>query len=372
MSCPTGKIEHLSRKAAEAHAESIFNKDGHLPNIYICPDYNCLHVGGGRASDRPVVRAQQTKTPWRERMPHPKPGKTRTVDELILEELIHTFKSDMDIAAQLGKKFWHVQKVRKTLDIPTYKERRAEAIIALARAFPLLNSKNIAHKLKVDMQTVYIVCRNAKIVLPKIPQPKGIHAHMYGKKLSAETKAIMAEKQRKAWERNPNRNKHQFTAEDAARSSETLKLPYIRTKRKREMKKLWEKPEYRNKITAAITTRSNDSEYLAKEKARIRKDREEHPEKYAASTAMAAARIRELWKNPAFVAKVKISSRKAATGRKPRPWTSEERKAQSEWNLHRTPEFNAWIARKVAAAKNGLPFTEPKPNILYKDATSPP
>ena len=371
MGCPSGKIEHLSRKSAEAHADSILKKDGHLPNIFVCADCGYLHIGGGRKSDQPLRIAKQQSTPWRERMPKPTPGKTLTVDDLILNELINTFKDDLEIAKQVGRKFWHVKKIRETLDIPTFIERRKESIILFIKAYPLLCCKEIAERLKVQMQAVSTTARLAGLKLPK-PNRKGMNAPMFGKKMSAEAKSIMAEKQRKAWERNPNRKKHQFTAEDAARSSETLKLPYIRTKRKRQMKKLWEKPEYRNKITAAITTRSNDPEYLAKEKARIRKDREEHPEKYAASTAMAAARIRELWKNPAFVAKVKISSRKAATGRKPRPWTPEERKAQSEWNLHRTPEFNAWIARKVAAAKNGLPFTEPKPNILYKDATSPP
>ncbi len=36
-----------------------------------------------------------------------------------------------------------------------------------------------------------------------------------------------------------------------------------------------------------------------------------------------------------------------------------------EWNKRRTPEFNAWCARKRGATVRGIPFTDPKPPRLY-------
>jgi hypothetical protein len=52
MECSSGKIPHQTREAAEAHARSIQQKDGHLPHVYLCKECGFLHVGGGRKSDR--------------------------------------------------------------------------------------------------------------------------------------------------------------------------------------------------------------------------------------------------------------------------------------------------------------------------------
>src|SRR2546425_162215 len=104
MNCSTGKIEHQTVAAAQAHGDSIFKKDGHEPNVYICPECGFFHVGGGRASDRPVHRPVPIVTT-------PKPiftpkkidkGKRRKVEDLVLKKLRNTFLTDIAIAKELS------------------------------------------------------------------------------------------------------------------------------------------------------------------------------------------------------------------------------------------------------------------------------
>jgi hypothetical protein len=265
MSCPTGKIEHLSRKAAEAHAESIFKKDGHLPNIYICPDCNCLHVGGGRKSDQPLRIVKQQSTPWRERLPKPASGKVRTVDDLILYELVNTFKNDYEIARQFeGKGFWHVQQIRYANDIPKAKKREVEAALALIKQYPLLCAREIGERLKIKGWRVTDIAKAAGLTLPKNKRI-GINAPNWGNRDSEETLALKAEKQRQAWLRNPNRKKGHFSVEDKKKSEETQRLPYMRERRKNITKRNWQKPEVREKIIAGLKRPRKSSIFLDKD-----------------------------------------------------------------------------------------------------------
>jgi hypothetical protein len=109
MDCSSGKIPHQTRESAEVHARSIQQKDGHLPNIYVCKECGFLHIGGGRKSDRPAWRQLHSSPVLpADKLPRKSyerkkvdTGRSRSSEELIADLLTTTFLNDQKIADKL-------------------------------------------------------------------------------------------------------------------------------------------------------------------------------------------------------------------------------------------------------------------------------
>jgi hypothetical protein len=256
----TGKIQHRDRASAQAHADGILKKDGHLPNIYICAECGYLHVGGGRKSDQPIVRAKQTKTPWRERMVRPSPGKTLTVEELIVEDLINTFSSDKRIAAKLHINWLVVYNLRRSLNVPAFSQRRQEVIASYLKVNPRMGRKLLAKKLNVPLSCVEGVVKKLGITGQGYlsPDKKGVKSPHFGKRW----KEAMPEKDRKkikqaqdaSWVNPTEKRKKScqlFTPEERAKGQATYrrrrKDPVYAAKVTEKAKKSWT-PERRAKL----------------------------------------------------------------------------------------------------------------------------
>lgn len=315
MSCPTGKVEHLSRKSAEAHADSIFKKDGHLPNIFVCPDCGYLHVGGGRASDRPVIRPAQIRTPWRERMPDKAaPGKTLTIEDLILNELINTYKTDVAIANQFGVEEFIVNKVRKVLDIPQAHKRQEETIVKILTENPSISRKKLRELVGASESFVINVVNRNGFAGKGTKGLKGSENPMFMKTHKPEAKAAMGAAHRKRFAEHPEAKEivkanlqKALTPEAKQRKKVTMNLPYVRAANSRRGKKLWEDPQKRSEMTAAIIEATNTPEYR-ENRSKISKQRQaEHPEWGQAFAARAA----EYRKDPVWMARQKAAVRKA-------------------------------------------------------------
>ena len=201
MNCPTGKIEHQTVTAAQAHANSIFKKDGHQPNIYICSQCGFFHVGGGRASDRPAVRAAQTKTPWRERIPKPAPGKTLKVEELILNEFINSFKTDSMIAQRFGVTYAKVWGLRHELGVPRVTERQREIVRKILSANPSAHREKLAKKIPCSTSLVAEVVKEMGLVgLGRVNVPKRGPKHaLFGQRATEEAKQNLKKGREPGW-----------------------------------------------------------------------------------------------------------------------------------------------------------------------------
>src|ERR1700719_1484979 len=146
MNCPTGKVEHQTVTAAQAHADSIFRKDGHQPNVYVCSQCGFFHVGGGRASDRPVHRPMPIITTSRPAFVQKKidDGHSVTLEGLILEKLRGTFLTDVVIAKQLSCYLGTVERLRLRNKIPNSFQRQRNAVVNLLAAQPARSRNEIA------------------------------------------------------------------------------------------------------------------------------------------------------------------------------------------------------------------------------------
>jgi len=199
MSCPSGKIEHLSRTSAERHAESIRQKDGHLPNIYICPDCGSLHVGGGRASDRPIYRGKQIVTTARPNFVQKKidDGHALTIEQLILEQLQRTWKGLDHIAREFNVGYHVVHKIWKDNNLPSGPQRRHNIIKAELKADPRQSKAKLAKRLGVGRDIVFRVAD--AIGCPDARRPRGPSHRMFGKKHPLETRIKLSMPRKRGW-----------------------------------------------------------------------------------------------------------------------------------------------------------------------------
>jgi hypothetical protein len=195
MNCPTGKVEHQTVTAAQAHADSIFRKDGHQPNVYVCSQCGFFHVGGGRASDRPAYRPVLIVT-------SPKPvfvqrkidkGRSVSVKHAILEQLRRTTKGCPQIAAEFGTTKWIVDQIRLKNNIPTQAQRIRDLVKTELSRDPQQCKTKLAEKLRLPVNTIFNVARENGLPHRRLRGPKH---HNFGKRASLTTKAKMS---RPAW-----------------------------------------------------------------------------------------------------------------------------------------------------------------------------
>jgi hypothetical protein len=256
MNCPTGKVEHQTVTAAQAHADSIQKKDGHLPNIYTCAECGYLHVGGGRASDRPIIRVQQQSTPWRDRVVKPSAGKTLTADDLILNELINTFKTDKVIAAELHISERVVNRIRAVLSIPRSTKRRDEMILKLLTADPKSPRSKIAKIVGCQVTAVETVAGANGFSGSSRGSTKGVNHPLYAQKVTPEGRVVRSVNMKRYWQEHPEdkaRLAAQFTPEARAEGKIAARAEYAVKKRQRWLDKVRGTPEFSAKIKAGYT-----------------------------------------------------------------------------------------------------------------------
>lgn len=200
--CPSGKIPHETREAAEAHARSIQQKDGHLPHIFTCKECGFLHIGGGRKSDRPAWLQTHSgpvlppgKLPRKsyERRQVDKGESVSVEDALrnILQSPKHVFISDTEIADRLQMNWWVVRGLRVELGIPNREKRLDEVVLAALQKNPGLHRGNLAKELGCSEGA--ILDRVAKFGFARTGRPgtfgRGPKATQWGRKHSAESRA---------------------------------------------------------------------------------------------------------------------------------------------------------------------------------------
>jgi hypothetical protein len=349
--CSTGKIQHTTLAAAEAHADGIEKKDGHRPNIYTCDECGYLHVGGGRRSDQPLHLPKPGRTPWRETVQKKiDVGKTLSVEDLILSELIYTFKSDKEIAAHLClKNIEVVTAIRKQLDVPTAKERRQEhrneLLLKLLQADPKRNRRELAKIGGCSLSTIDVAVRKLGFVGTGVKYRSGPRHPRWGVKLSKETKDQISQSHKQLWQDEKTKarliaTQHVFTPEEREASHRAQRHPVIRERSASKARKMWKDPEKRNKTVAGLIKGHNTPEYLEKRSAITKKMMVERPDLRAA----AGVAMEKRWENPAFAAKVRVAVSKSSKSRK---WTDESRAKVSAANRKRwaeTPERRKQVA----------------------------
>lgn len=197
MNCPTGKIEHTTVTAAQAHADSIFRKDGHQPNVYVCSQCGFFHIGGGRASDRPAYRPVPIVT-------SPKPifvqkkidkGHAVTLEDLILEKLRGTFLTDVAIAKQLSSDLGKVERLRLRNKIPNSFQRQRNAVVNLLAAQPGRSRTEIAKALGISDWYVKAVVKELGLAGTAKHKSgrRGVKHPNFGKHLPKELREKIAE-----------------------------------------------------------------------------------------------------------------------------------------------------------------------------------
>jgi hypothetical protein len=191
MSCPTGKVEHLTVTAAQAHADSIFRKDGHQPNVYVCSQCGFFHVGGGRASDRPVHRPAPIITTSRPAFVQKKIDKGRTIplEQAIIEQLRNTLKTCSQIANEFGSTRWLVNKLRRREGIGTQRQRVKVLVAAELKKNPRERKAKLALRLHLPYNTIANVARSLSISQLR---PKGPECRLYGRRLNLTHRAKIA------------------------------------------------------------------------------------------------------------------------------------------------------------------------------------
>jgi len=194
--CSTGKIEHPTVTAAQAHANSIFHKDGHLPNVYICVECGLFHIGGGRASDRPAYRPVPIVTTSRPIFVRKKIDKGRSVypPAIILERLRTSYDSSEKIATDLGFSYDKVEKVRLKNKVGTRGERMRNDVRALLAADPTRSRTEIATKLGISHMTVARAVRDLGLSYTGTARRllRGPRHPMFGRRHTARARAKMS------------------------------------------------------------------------------------------------------------------------------------------------------------------------------------
>jgi hypothetical protein len=156
--CSSGKIPHQTREAAEAHARSIQEKDGHFPHIYTCQECGFLHIGGGRKSDRPAwLQTHSSPILPPDKLPR-KSYERRQVDKgesvsvedairNILQSREHVFISDKEIADRFQMNWWVVRDLRIAMGIPNREKRLDEVVLSALQKNPGLHRGKLAKEL---------------------------------------------------------------------------------------------------------------------------------------------------------------------------------------------------------------------------------
>lgn len=217
MECPSGKVSHHTRDSAEAHARSIQQKDGHLPNIYICKECGFLHVGGGRKSDRPAwLQAHTDPVLPPDKLPR-KTYQRRQVDKGVsvsVEDTIrkifqsheNVFISDKEIGDRFQMAWWRVRDLRIRLGIPNREKRLDKVVLEALEANPSVHRGKLAKQLGVTEGAV--LDRVTKFGFAGTGRPgsfgRGPESTQWGRKHSAETRAKLRDA-----------NKRQFASPEA-------------------------------------------------------------------------------------------------------------------------------------------------------------
>jgi len=202
VECPSGKIPHQTRDAAEAHARSIQQKDGHVPNIYTCQECGFLHIGGGRKSDRPswlqthsgpVLPPDNLPRKTYERRQVGKAVSISVEDAIrkILESREHIFITDKEVAERFEMNWWDVRELRIAMGIPNREKRLDEVVLAALKKNPSLHRRKLAKELGVTEGA--ILERVTKFGFAGTGRPGtfgiGPRATQWGRKHNAETRA---------------------------------------------------------------------------------------------------------------------------------------------------------------------------------------
>lgn len=202
MECSSGKIPHKTREAAEAHARSIQQKDGHLPHIFTCKECGFLHIGGGRKSDRPgwlqthsgpVLPPDKLPRKSYERRQVDKGQSVSVEDALrnILQSPKHVFISDKEIADRLQTNWWVVRDLRIAIGIPNREERLDEVVLLALQKNPSLHRGKLAKELGCSESA--ILGRVVKFGFAGTGRPgsfgRGPEATQWERKHSAESRA---------------------------------------------------------------------------------------------------------------------------------------------------------------------------------------
>src|ERR1017187_302458 len=126
--CSSGKVQHKDKASAEAHALSIQQKDGHLPNVFVCAECGFFHVGGGRKSDRPAY-LQPSRIPVLPPAKLPrKEYQRRKIEEGVSYEVrdvvveyyqAHAAATDNDVAKHFGLSHDEVYAIRRAEGVGT-------------------------------------------------------------------------------------------------------------------------------------------------------------------------------------------------------------------------------------------------------------
>jgi hypothetical protein len=122
--CSSGKVQHKDQASAEAHALSIQQKDGLLPNVFVCAECGFFHVGGGRKSDRPAY-FQPSKVPVLPPTKRPRKeyqrrkvegGVSYEVRDVVVEYLLDHHVSDNETAKHFGMSYSQIERIRESRD----------------------------------------------------------------------------------------------------------------------------------------------------------------------------------------------------------------------------------------------------------------
>jgi hypothetical protein len=112
---------------------------------------------------------------------------------LILERLRDTYDNDEQIARDLNCKVWSVTKVRNKNKIGNPSKRMRRDIKARLTADPTRSRRGISEELKVCIETVQCVVSDLGLAGKGVLSHKGPANGMFGKKMSATTRAKMSE-----------------------------------------------------------------------------------------------------------------------------------------------------------------------------------
>ena len=161
--CSSGKVQHKDKASAEAHALSIQQKDGHLPNVFVCAECGFFHVGGGRKSDRPAY-LQPSRIPVLPPAKLPrKEYQRRKIEEGVSYEVrdvvveyyqAHAAATDNDVAKHFGLSHDEVYAIRRAAGVGTKSQRSTAKVLAQLRLTPAMPRKELAALCGVSFEQV--------------------------------------------------------------------------------------------------------------------------------------------------------------------------------------------------------------------------
>jgi hypothetical protein len=261
--CTSGKIQHVSHESAAAHAKSIQEKDGHLPNIYSCQECGYLHVGGGRRSDQPIRRPVPIITT-------PKPvfipkkidkGHQVSTENLVLEKLRTSLLTDVEIARMFNTNYSFVQRIRLSNKIPNSHQRKNNAVLDLLAANPRRNRKEIARILKIKLSRVYSVAQKLGLA-GQGERVRGVKHRFFGTRQSKFQKQFWADHpELRAKLSEAVKTKQWAPSEKSAARRQWLKdynrSPEVRARRSEFAKQQWAKRREAQQLQAAANGQSS-------------------------------------------------------------------------------------------------------------------